>query len=156
MFMAHKKADRKETTNLDPAFALESGAIEHGVLPLVIALNDSPGCSTISSCHGHPSRRFFFKRSAQKPYVLFRAPAGFAQKLTKWLMHGRGPSRELGYVWAVTGYFYPPDCEELVWVIQAQDIRLDLGWDQVRIDADLQLLAVAIAQLRARSAGVEE
>jgi len=86
----------------------------------------------------------------------FRAPAGFAQKLTKWLGHGRGPSRELGYVWAVTGYFYPPACEELVWVIQAQDIRLDLGWDQVRIDADLKLLAVAIAQLRACSTGVEE
>lgn len=146
MFMVRQKEDRKETTNLDPAFALESGAIEHGVLPLVIALNDSPGCSTISSCHGHPSRRFPIKRSAQKPYVLFRAPAVFAQKLAKWLEQGRGPSRELGYVWAVEGYFYPPAYEELVWVIQAQDIRLDLGWDQVRIDADLQLLAVAIAQ----------
>ncbi|WP_213664245.1 hypothetical protein [Stutzerimonas stutzeri] len=156
MFMAHQREARKETTNLDPAFALESGAIEQGVLPLVIALNEIPACSTIASCHGHRSRGFPFKRSAQKPYVLFRAPAVFAQKLTKWLEHGRGPSRDLAFVWAVTGYYYPPTCEELVWVIQAQDIRLDLGWDQVRIDADLQRLAVAIAQLRECNTYFEE
>ena len=41
-------------------------------------------------------------------------------------------------------------------MIQAQDIRLDVSWDQVRIDADLQRLAVAIAQLRECNTDFEE
>lgn len=155
MVMALLKEVRKETTNLAPAIALESGAIEPGVRPLVIALNDAPACSTIASCHGHRARRFPFSRPAQRPYVLFRAPADFAQGLTKWIGLGRGALRELQLVWAVTGYYYPPACEELVWVIEAQDMRLVWGWDQGRIDADFLRLAAAVGELRAASCSSE-
>jgi len=58
-------------------------------------------------------------------------------------------------VWAVTGYYYPPACEELVWVIEAQDMRLVWGWDQGRIDADFLRLAAAVGELRAASCSSE-
>lgn len=155
MVMALLREVRKETANLAPAIALESGAIEPGVRPLVVALNDTPACSTIASCHGHRARRFPFSRPAQRPYVLFRAPAEFAQALTKWIGLGRGASRELMLVWVVTGYYYPPACEELVWVIEAQDMRLVWGWDQGRIDADFLRLATAVGEVRAASCSRE-
>jgi hypothetical protein len=137
------------TRNLEPEAAISTGAVEPGVLGLVIALNGVDGVSTMASCHGHGRTAALFSRAVieSTPYVLFRAPTELAQKLAKLIA---GPKRDgrLYYGWHLGGYFHPSD-SELVWFIEPDDVRIanqfdtqsKHQWDRARIDVDLNLLA---------------
>ena len=145
--MAQLMDERKSTENLDPGIAVASDSVESGILPLVRALNEIPSCSTIASCHGHRPLLPLFGRTSQHPYVLFRAPTDCARSLSMWLGHGKGPAGQLSFVWRLDGYFHPPAFKEFVWVLRADDLRLDQAWGRARINEDVEQLSATVKQL---------
>jgi hypothetical protein len=147
---------RVTTKNLEPAAAILEGAIEPGIFDLVVALNSVSGGATIASCHGHGRAKGLFTRALidSTPYVLFKAPAAFAQRLSM-AIEGNGRDKRLSYAWHLGGYFHPADYE-LVWYIESCDQRIsdkwDLlsrhQWDRLKVNADLATLAEIVKVLR--------
>jgi hypothetical protein len=148
---------RKSTKNLHPNTAISLGAIEPGILGLVIALNKVSGVSTMASCHGHGRAEGLFTRAVTEstPYVLFRAKTEFAQELSKSILEGKSNQR-LHFNWHLRGYFHPSD-NELAWFIEPYDVgiaaqwdtRNTHQWDRAKVDDDLATLADIVKHVSA-------
>ena len=74
-------------------------AVDPPVFPLVEALNNLPGITTIGSCCGH----FGFFGFGSSPYTYFLAPVPFAERLHKMLE----TDTRLKLRWSVTPMFHP-------------------------------------------------
>jgi hypothetical protein len=130
------------------ADALRAGVIEAGVRPLTDALY-AAGLVPISSCEGHitPHRWVLRGRIEHRPFVLFRGSTESARAIAQQLWYGQGLNDELHYVWTLSGYFYPPDMSDLVWVIAPDDARIPDEWDRRKADADFMSLARIVTSI---------
>lgn len=141
--LASKISDkgRIKTRNLSVAEAFGSHSVEKGVLPLVVALNKHPDCSTIASCEGHGKPPSFVLPGTvvQNPYVLFKIPQEAAKRLSL-ILEEATHDQHLSYYWRLHGYFHPSD-RELVWLLEICDFRIPDRWDRHLINKDFEKLA---------------
>lgn len=133
---------RIKTRNLAPDAAVACGAIEPGILPLVVALNSSGRCKTIASCHGHGSA--WGVSWIHVPYILFRSSLTFAQALQHQLDPAYcGRSRDTCYHWSLAAHFHPDDCN-LAWTLRAGPVSLPEIIARRKINSDITALVAMV------------